>query len=137
MTVMLDRMEPMVTDYSYLMDWSYVAGFFDGEGSVIIYKDKRRVGKADTYIRLQIGQTDLPTHEAICSFLESQGILYTTFVDKSRNRLGYKTCYFIKVGRRTEIAKFCSAILPYSITKRSKLEEALNGSTGCFRALTN
>lgn len=108
------------------MDWSYMAGFFDGEGSVIMYKPKCNPEDSRyTCVRLQIGQTDEDTHNAICEFLISVGIDYTTFTDTGRNKDGYKTCYYIKIGRAESIMEFCSKVIPRSITKWRKLEEAV------------
>lgn len=105
------------------MNWDYIAGFFDGEGSVIIYHDKRRAGKKDIYVRLQIGQTDKETHDAIRLFLLSEDIDFTTYTHIRKDN--HKTCYYIKIGKQEHIKEFCTHIMEHSITKLDKLEEAL------------
>jgi len=54
------------------MNWDYVAGFFDGEGCVTLYKEKtNKWGKA---VKVSITQKDTESLKEIKKFLHNQGL---------------------------------------------------------------
>ena len=52
------------------MDWSYVSGFFDGEGNVHVSKSRNfKNGDTTFYIMIRIYQDNIPVLEQIRTFL--------------------------------------------------------------------
>lgn len=128
------------------MNWGYVAGFFDGEGSVGVsrYKHKHRHpdGSVDYHWRencfVCIFQSDpTPLHE-IAEFLESQGIKakviprpsYSEYdsTTASFKRVLHKVvrCYMLCVYSIEGKIRFLENIVSDLVVKRKAVEYALN-----------
>jgi len=99
------------------MAWAYVAGFFDGEGSVVDYSSKNY---------------RCHTHYEICMVQKDRAVL-----DEIQSFLGYgrvskhgEDCWMLKIHRHADQTDFMEGVLPYSIVKRRQLEEARRFNDG-------
>jgi intein-encoded DNA endonuclease-like protein len=90
----------------------YIAGFFDGEGSVILIQRK-----AKGYPRFTMCQRTPEVLERIQGML-GYGNLHSDVRD------GGGTMWKLTINRREHKLHFIRYILPYSIVKREKLEQA-------------
>jgi len=97
----------------FTINWSYIAGFFDGEGT--IYQD----GKTG-YWRLSILNTNKEILEEIKSFIKS-GSVYT----RKKSKKSKKPIYTFQISDQRFILKFAKNTLPFSIIKKERLKEAL------------
>lgn len=89
----------------------WLAGFFDGEGSIVLAKNHRR-----DYIRVTVTQNDR-------SLLEAIRIVYPEFRPTARNR-GNNRCYFILLNGRNA-KRFLTDIEPHCIRKHTQVQLAL------------
>lgn len=102
-----------------MINWSYVAGFMDGEGHV------------DTStLRITIVQKDRVPLDKIADFLNTQGIRtqITHRTSQYRNKgleYGKRNLHALRVNRADDVLKFCRACLPYSIVKKQKMEDVV------------
>lgn len=104
------------------MMW-YIAGFFDGEGSIYINKTKcieNRTGVRYQFF-LTMNNTNREVLEKIREFLGKEGIHLT--VDK-RNRGKYPDVYCIAAESR-KAAEILRKLRPYLIVKRRQADLAL------------
>ena len=89
------------------MNWSYLAGFIDGDGSIRCY-DKRP--------RIVIGQKDPEALYLIREFLELP------------NAVGFSKSsgiYYLQINRRSHVRTVLENVLPDLIVKRADALEAL------------
>lgn len=104
------------------MNGSWLAGFWDGEGTIAIYKEGAKLKPS-----LSVGNTHKETVLAISEFLSSQGILNTT---KSREATKNRQAFYeIKVRAKDSIIKLLNLIEPSLVTKTkqaSLLRDFLN-----------
>lgn len=103
------------------MDWSYVAGFFDGEGS--IHKDK----KSNSWT-VQLTQKDREVLDQIREFLINHSIspvgIYYRLNGKTINDKHFDI-HILIFSKRANVIRFFQAVLPYLIVKKAKAKEAL------------
>ena len=94
--------------------WSYVAGFFDGEGNI-----SHGMGKSSTSIGLV--QKEVKVLHDIMGFLKINGIKarYNTNCQKKR------TYGRIIISAREPATKFLQAIYPFLIVKKLKAQDVL------------
>ena len=105
------------------MNWDYVAGLFDGEGSIQIknYPDTSR-GRG---ISVCIGITDGEVLKQLQEFLELQKIkshIYQRTIPRGKER---KPIQWWKISSKWEATKFLEAIKDKAIIKKDKIIEAL------------
>jgi len=105
----LGLLEP--DQYRVPMSWGYVAGFFDGEGSVSY--------EPDLYT-FSFANTDRDILEEIRQFLGC-GTL-STHVHQSVRR---KTMYQLRIRRHEDQVRFIEGVMPYMIIKTDKASSAL------------
>lgn len=98
------------------MSWEYVAGFFDGEGSVVRYKCENE----RTKYGLSIAQVNQEVLQKIVEFT-GVGSIYTY----PRNNPNHSALSTVYIGHHEEQAKFTRNVLPYSIVKAKKLRRCL------------
>jgi hypothetical protein len=99
------------------MDWSYIAGFFDGEGSISSHSRNRRNSH-----QVQISQKfreDQVLHR-VAEFLREQGVCC-----KVNDRRGCPAGYLL-VCRHRSVKTFLEKCLPSLIVKRNKAIELLS-----------
>lgn len=119
------------------INWAYVAGFFDGEGSISF--SRRNGGTSCTVVGLaqsqEHGKTGPPTvFVAISEFLRCRQIRHNvyevgaretpTFVHE-RAVHTYRTVYHIQIQNRPGITAFLQGVYPYLYVKKQKAEDAL------------
>ena len=112
------------------MDWSYVAGFFDGEGYVSI-SEKFRWKDGCPIITVGFSQKNPLVLNEIRSFLRSQGILVRRpYYHPPRKTNVSKTeeydLYDIKIGKRRHVVSVLKGIYPYVIGKKDSVTKALS-----------
>ncbi len=100
------------------MDWSYVSGFFDGEGTVGIYD---RNDTSRPHIRLQFSNTNRGCLAAIHAFLGCGNINGNGHKNEPNHAQGYA----LVVADRESCLRVAMAMLPHSIIKREKLAEMI------------
>ena len=105
---------------------SYLAGLFDGEGSVTYkkyweYKKNKKKKYKCWRIVLEMAMTDKPT---ICYVLKTLKIGTVLLKPRGKHKMQWKW----RCGHRKayEVAKM---FLPYAITKRKKLKQIVNHYT--------
>jgi hypothetical protein len=91
----------------------YVAGFFDGEGSVAL--DKRSGGD---YVRLSMSNTNRKALENIRRFIGTG-----TIGPPRKTKLSKKPCYALRM-QGVKILPLIEALIPRCTIKRPKLEKA-------------
>ena len=99
------------------MDWSYVAGYFDGEGTVRLNEVPSRPGYLLT--GLSWANTHLESLEAIRDFISCG-----TIRPKAR-REHYRPGYELVVNRADDVLRVGEQMLPHLIIKRARLKEML------------
>lgn len=107
-----------------MMSWQYVAGFFDGEGSVgtASHCSGR---KASAYIA-QSGAQGLLVLQEINSFLAEQGIRSSVF--QTGIATGHKRTmpsYRLGVGGFGSVEKFLRGVFPYLRVKKAAAQDIL------------
>lgn len=101
------------------MNWDYIAGFFDGEGSLSTTKERH--GKLEKSFRLSIAQKDLAPLLAIQKFWADKGI-----VSYLQTRKGKNVCSQLRVGKQLDVQTIARELYPRCIFKVPKLKEALD-----------
>lgn len=91
------------------ISWSYLAGFFDGDGSLVFYPKE---GSSHWY--LLIVNRNKEILERIKDFLVCGNI----------HRHG--NCFMFKIGKRDDVCRIGRNTLEFSIVKRQKIEAMLN-----------
>lgn len=95
------------------MDWSYVAGFFDGEGSISI---KNAKNKANTkFYTVCIAQKDRKILEEITEFLKQNRINSHIYSGRSAQ--------YIYISKQSEMLKFIRRIKSFCHVKLPKIQE--------------
>lgn len=95
------------------MNWDYVAGFLDGEGSIIIKPPR---------VRLYISNTDLNVLIKLKEFM-NYGRVYEI---KRKNNHGWKRQYGWELGNHKSCLKVLKKLKNKLIIKREKCAEAIS-----------
>ena len=101
---------------------AYIAGLFDGEGSVSRYRERRKNRKNPTWvIRCEVNMTD----RAIIKWLH-ETLGFGSFHKKppSKNQLGSRMQYRWCCSYRDAL-KFANLLLPHARVKRKKLQQVI------------
>lgn len=118
-------------DYSHYkmeMNWDYIAGFFDGEGSVTLYKEtKNKWGRA---VKINIEQKDTKSLKAIKKFLLENGLNKVGLYSRKT-----RTTSCIQIQNKFDIALFLENIIPLIIVKRKKSIKCLKFVTSKWYAV--
>jgi len=93
------------------MTWEYIAGFFDGEGSLIKHKGK--------YFRVVISQTNLEVLEEIKNFTGVGKV-----IEVARRKDHWKRAWVYFIATQKDIAFFLEKIEKFVIVKKKKVDEA-------------
>jgi hypothetical protein len=93
------------------MTWQYIAGFFDGEGSVL---------RQGTGYRIVIPQTDERVLQEIKAFVGSGRVSSIT-----KRREHWKDSWIYYIARQRDVLPFLDAIAPLVIVKRSIIVRTL------------
>jgi thymidylate synthase (FAD) len=96
------------------VDWKYIAGILDGEGTVYIGKNQ---------VRISIYNTDIECINRIRSFLCDNKI--QTNISSRKRKKTHKECYNLSIDKRDSVELFMDIILPYTIIKKEKIIKAI------------
>lgn len=95
------------------MNWSYIAGLFDGEGSLSM----TLIHKRTPFIWINISSNNIPLNDKVLSFFEKEGII--AHIISSNNSWGKSTRISISNWSGFEI--FIKRISPYIEGKREQI----------------
>ena len=99
----------------------YLAGFFDGEGSVGIYPNKNRSVSGKSYrLQVSIGQVD----STVLRFLKERFGGTLTLYERSKTMENRKDAWYWFIHARRALV-FLEEIRPYTIVKRNEIELAV------------
>lgn len=98
------------------MDSKYIAGFFDGEGSICL------TGKNKNRWTISIPQTNFEVLESIYKFLG-----YGRVIKVTKRKVHWKDAWVYQIGKQEEVFNFLKLIYPNLIVKRDKVYKALKG----------
>ena len=103
------------------MDWSYIAGFFDGEGNIHIQKTREKGGKVKAYqVVLRIYNNDLNVLSKIREFIGC-GRLY-----EHGNRQEKSKTHELWIISKPDVKLVLENMKPHSISKQPKINYILN-----------
>lgn len=94
---------------------AYLAGIFDGEGS-LIFSDRSNVNRGLWIARVSM------TYEPLVRWLQSFG---GTLVLRPPERAHYKPQFCWQISRQIDVKIFLEAVYPYLTVKRERADEAL------------
>ena len=111
------------------MNWAYIAGFFDGEGSITF-----RTTKNSLACIVSMAQKDPLVLEAINLFLKRHQI--RGYIHEIRSKVHYdkekkllvrgeelkSNCYTLQISRHACVSKFLTSVKKYLIVKKTKAE---------------
>ena len=97
--------------YSDIMNWSYIAGFFDGEGSLTHH------GKG---FRITIPQTNEEVLKSIKKFVGCGNIIYI-----KKRKIHWSDGWSYYITKQTEVYGFIKKIEPFIIVKKGLIKNAL------------
>jgi|LSQX01.1.fsa_nt_gb hypothetical protein len=98
-------------------DKGYIAGFLDGEGSIILYEDRAKPNPAILFPN---------THKGVLEFLQSKlttGSLAITFREKRNPK--WKDIYQLHIHGAKQVFDILVALEPYLIIKKEKARNAI------------
>lgn len=100
------------------MNWSYVAGFFDGEGSIVI---------TGTSCKLTLAQNSREVLDQIQDFIESEGIDHSwiTITTPRPWQRQPNTCYHLAFSKARNVRLFLHQVMPHLIVKKEDAVKAL------------
>lgn len=102
------------------LDWAWLAGFWDGEGSIGIVRDG-----TSRHLRVQLSHTEYGSTLKILDILERSEIGGRGYTYQERDPLKHRDAHYIRVSGMGNIYKMAKLILPYAVTKRRHWEIAI------------
>jgi len=105
-------------DYSHKMrmNWDYIAGFFDGEGWVTLYREKKnKWGKA---VKIGIAQKDINPLIEIKKFLLKNGLKSISFYTSKTRDISQ-----LQIQNKFDINLFLKKMIPRVIVKKKRCLE--------------
>jgi len=94
------------------MDWSYIAGFFDGEGSIT------KIGNG---FRITIPQANLSVLKKIKKFVRKGYIIKVT-----KRKKHWKDSWVYYMAKQKDINNFLKKIFPFLVVKRNLASKVLD-----------
>lgn len=104
---------------------AWLAGIWDGEGTLSIVKQNKRLrkghgeGNQGLNPKATMENTSILIIEECCKILDSLDIKYYISERKAKSNK-HKDRYVVQICRLDMIVKFCDALIPYLISKRSQ-----------------
>jgi hypothetical protein len=99
---------------------AYIAGFFDGEGSISLCWPKAGNGKRYLKLRVRIGQNQREVLDWVCSTVGAGSVLTEKKTYGTATKVMHR---FVVTDVRAE--EFLMTLLPYLRVKRAAAEDAL------------
>lgn len=104
--------------------WSYISGFFDGEGSASMGGNRSRPNCTQYTINFsQSGDEGLLLLGEIRQFFSEEGIKSYIRENKESTRLGKRKVYNLAVAGRPSVELVISKMLPYLRIKKTKCQD--------------
>jgi len=101
------------------MNWSYIAGFFDGEGCISKNGTGHPCGSLSYVAMLPQSESRRIALDKIAEFLDTQKITYGFYKRKGKDRgPNFEQMYNIRVMKRESLMKFLEGVLPYLTVKK-------------------
>lgn len=105
--------------------WSYLAGLFDGDGSVHIGRSVKK-GRGSIYFNVRITTCHLEASTPIIGFLISEGVLNPKNKNiYAANRTHKRQIYRITICSTPKVEQFIRGIYPHLIYKRKQCDVLL------------
>ena len=109
------------------MSWQYIAGFFDGEGSISTMQFSRRTGIASSVACLaQTGDEGYAVLTAIKNFMWERGV--KSYITTQKRIKGYRVMHNLRVCAKPSVIMFLREALPYVHVKKVKTQDTLRFS---------
>jgi len=99
----------------FIVDWSYITGFFDADGNGMIYK------KPNKRVWLTWSNT-LPNVIFEIKKFVGKGFIWS---QKKRECKHCKTLYNLRIGNHYDVLEVAKKMLPYAIVKKKILKEII------------
>lgn len=94
------------------MDWRYIAGFIDGEGTIFIKNNR---------FRINVTQTNKEVLQAIKNFANCGNVAEIT-----KRKAHWKDCWVYYISNKKDIFEFLTKICPYLIVKKDDAQYAID-----------
>lgn len=104
-------------------DLAWLAGFWDGEGSVGLIRNK-----ATRILVAQLSHTELGSIRKILEILEAAEISGRGYTYQERDPLKHRDAHYLRVTGVANVLKLAELLLPYSVTKHRHWEIAIQWS---------
>ena len=109
----------MITD----TDKAWMAGIYDGEGSVGINRGRKRGGSTSgeyvLFPQVQLQMTHVPTVERVVTLLRGLGCSATAY-HWAEKKAHHKDACGVRVAKTGYVLMMADALLPYAVTKREQ-----------------
>jgi len=113
-----------------MITWQYVAGFFDGDGCVNLYRHKGKWKKAPLVSMDQAREPSMVLHK-ISRFLKREGIECAIYIRRKPPANGTALAYYsLRITKISECEKFLNAAIPFLVVKKKQAETALRLMSG-------
>lgn len=99
---------------------AWMAGFWDGEGSIGLIKDKKT-----RILVCQLSSTCIKSIKKILSILKNQNISGRGYTYQERDPLKHRDAHYLRVTGISNILKFSKLMVDYSVTKKRHWEIAI------------
>ena len=105
-----------------MINWAYVAGFFDGEGSIVF---------TGSTCKISIAQNTRKVLENIQAFLMSEGITHSWVTESPPRPFNRQpnTLYHLAFSHADNVRLFFDSVLPFSVVKKDKILDAYDRLT--------
>jgi len=106
------------------MTWEYVAGLFDGEGSIQLFmRGQSKTGRPWLKARLSIVQSDkrggFAKLQRIGEFLKANGVACNFHVNSTPHNLSNRPMGNLEVSGVKSVIAFAEQVLPHSLMRKA------------------
>lgn len=107
-----------------MMNWSYIAGFFDGEGSLSKNGGYNDAGAISYVITIPQSESRKIGLDKISEFLNAQGIKNVVKPRQGKDRgPNFEPMFRISIWKREDLLKMFDAMLPYLTVKKILVQD--------------
>lgn len=99
-----------------MITWEYIAGLFDGEGSIVVGENNW----GNTFVKVQIAQANSPFLYLVRDFLGYGEVKEQKGIKRAR-----AVPYTLDIFKKEDIHRFLSSVLPHLILKKMEAELVL------------
>jgi len=116
-------------------DIAWLAGIIDGEGSLSIVKQYKKQG-VGLNPKATMENTSPELVENYCRILDNLGITFYIYERKAKSKK-HKDRYIVQICRIDMIDKFCNALIPYLVAKKSQAKLLQRYAQSRLKAIGN